>query len=195
MAKGVIGTRARIEGLEELHDLLSDELPNAAHQIARGAVLEVAKMVAADVKQNAPKRTGNLRKAVKARRTRGSRTAVGADVYVQKGTGSVHDAFYWRFVEHGTAAHSTASGANADLIGQRVTRTGKRHNTQAFGRAGKDQIKNHPGTKAQPFVGPVVERYRGKIPALFKEKVGVVLERTLQRRKRKAAKQLDELGA
>jgi HK97 gp10 family phage protein len=94
----------RIEGLEELRELLNVMAPRAATNLLRAAVQGVAADIAAKARKNAPVRTGTLRKAIKAKRgnPKDNRGMPFSDVIVEHGKNAKHDAFYWHFVEHGT---------------------------------------------------------------------------------------------
>lgn len=160
----------RIEGLTELQTLLKDELPRAAHNIARQAVQAIAQEFAKELRPVTPQRTGNLRRSISVQRGRGDRNAIFSDVYFASGADAKADGFYWRFIEHGTAPH--AINPNSDLS------RGSRQTGQLL------------HTPAQPFVGPLRERFAPRIPDMFREKMGVQLEKTLARRRKALTKKL-----
>lgn len=176
-----MATGVRIEGMASLQELLHDKLPKEAHNLARAATHQLAKETASKISAKTRKRTGKLAKSFKAVRGRGSKTAVYSDVVAD---------FYWRFVEHGTAPHSVEAGANKSVgrgAGLRLNRT-----TRALERQTKLQHRMHPGTKAQPFVSPVVEQLRSDLPKRYRELIGVQLEKKLKREARKRQRALAE---
>lgn len=169
----------RVEGLDALQEMLRVTLPNEAHNLTREAIFKVAKSVAAEIKQSAPVRTGNLRLSIKAVRLKGNRTTVASDVRFTTGPLVNHDGFYWRFVEHGTAPHSTASGANRSANGRgRGWRKGGGKVTP--GASGGQH------TPARPFVQPVITRLEPQIPAILRKEVGIALEKNLARKAKRA---------
>jgi HK97 gp10 family phage protein len=76
--------------------MLATTLPNEAKQLVRGAVGSAASAVNKELKANAPKRFGRLRKAFFVKRNRGTPTQVSADVRARP------QGFYWRFLDKGT---------------------------------------------------------------------------------------------
>lgn len=163
----------KIEGLDELSDtfgLASRE----ARNVARGAVQAVAMEVRNEVRKRAPRKTGNLRKAIVAKQAKPKGDSISSDVRVESGKSSKNDGFYWRFIEYGTQSHDIRAGADASslaagnkLLGKEVT---------------------HPGTKARPFVVPTVEAFRPQIPELYKKHFGKKLEAFFRRKAKRAQK-------
>ncbi len=97
-----LATGIRIEGLENLRDVLTEQLPNAAHSLLRTGIFGIAQEVRDEIKANTPKRTGQLRKSLKAKRLRGDRKSVASDVIFEHGIDVKNDGWYWRLIEHGT---------------------------------------------------------------------------------------------
>jgi HK97 gp10 family phage protein len=62
----------------------------------------MASETAKEAKKRVPKKTGRLRKAIKAKRRRGKPGQPVSDVIVESGKNAKNDGFYWRFVEFGT---------------------------------------------------------------------------------------------
>jgi HK97 gp10 family phage protein len=91
-----------ISGIEEVQDILTKVAPRHARNLTRATVQAVASKVAKLAKQNAPKNTGNLKKAIKAKREKSHPDNPQSVVYVQTRKGSRNDGFYWRFIEKGT---------------------------------------------------------------------------------------------
>ena len=89
-------------GMDEIQSILANMIPREANNLSRNFVFGLAQQAAKLAKSNAPKNTGNLRKAIKAKRRRGKPGAPVADVIASQGRNARHDGFYWRFVEHGT---------------------------------------------------------------------------------------------
>ena len=92
-----------IEGLDEVVDSLANVLPKEARNLARSTVQNIAQEVAKGMKLKAPKDEGELRKSIIAYRRRGTPTQVASDVIIRHGKGQKINAFYWHFVENGTA--------------------------------------------------------------------------------------------
>lgn len=136
MAEGI-----EIEGLEECIKQLEEVLPKEARNLARSAVQGVAMQVRNEMRKKAPRRTGRLRRSIKAKRNRPHYDQVSSDVFVD------NKAFYWRFVEYGTQKEA-----------------------------------------AHPFVQPTVEEIGPKIPDLFREQMGIKLERLMVRKANKINK-------
>jgi len=93
-----------VEGMAHLVRALDTVAPNQAINVLRGTLTRQAKLLRDDVRKRAPVSTGRLRRAIKHRRMRGTRTIAEAAVYVAKGKsrGDMGGAWYWHFVEFGT---------------------------------------------------------------------------------------------
>lgn len=89
------GTGVRIRGVEDVNRVLRQVGPREGKNLLRATVTEIAKRLAADVRENSPDDTGVLDKETRHKRGKGSRTVVQAHVVI----GS--KAFYWRFLEYG----------------------------------------------------------------------------------------------
>lgn len=98
MKKGGI----EVIGLEDVEKVLTDIAPRHARNLMRSTVQGIASTTAKDARQRAPKVSGTLRKAIKARRRKSPPDHPRSEVYVEHGKGAKNDAFYWRFVERGT---------------------------------------------------------------------------------------------
>lgn len=97
---------AQFEGLDFVKHQLKGFLPRESKAILRRATAKIAATVRNDIRRQAPRKSGTLRKAIKSRRRRGSRNTIEAAVFITHGRDAKHDAFYWRFLEHGTKDHS-----------------------------------------------------------------------------------------
>lgn len=89
-----------IEGIDDLKKMLNDFAPRQAEQILRGTTQALATRVAKDIRARAPKGlSGRLKKARNIRAVR--RRPVGSLIFSDV-RADPRDAFFWRFVEHGT---------------------------------------------------------------------------------------------
>lgn len=92
-----------IQGMGFVRKQLREFLPKESTAIMRRATVAIARNVRDDIKSNAPRRTGTLRRAIVAKRQRGKKNRlVEAAVFITRGSAAKHDAFYWFFVEYGT---------------------------------------------------------------------------------------------
>ena len=91
-----------IFGLKDIQKVLEELAPKHAANLSRAMVHGMASEVSKEAKKRVPKNTGNLRRAIKAKRRRGKPGQPVSDVIVESGKSAKHDAFYWRFVEFGT---------------------------------------------------------------------------------------------
>lgn len=96
----MIGTE--VLNAEFIQEQLGEFLPREVHAIARRALTSLAAELRDDMKATAPVDTGTLRDAIRSRRERGERDEAVAAVWITKGKGAEHDAWYWHFVEFGT---------------------------------------------------------------------------------------------
>lgn len=95
-----------VEGLDFVREQLEGLLPREAKAVLRRTVTKIAADVRDDMRRNAPKLSGVLRRAIRSKRERGGRDDVLAAVYITKGKGAKADAFYWHMVEFGTPTAS-----------------------------------------------------------------------------------------
>lgn len=91
-----------ITGVDEVKDILNNIAPRHARNLMRATIQSIASTIAQDAKANAPKDTGTLIKAIKAKRKKSHPDKPISDVVIESGKSVKYDAFYWRFVEHGT---------------------------------------------------------------------------------------------
>lgn len=90
-------------GIKEVNKALEDLAPKHANNIAKSVMHSLAAEVAKKAKMNTPENTGNLKKAIKAKRRRGKPGKPVSDVIITQGKAQKNDGFYWRFVEFGTS--------------------------------------------------------------------------------------------
>lgn len=92
----------KIEGLEDLDKVLNQMAPRASRNLMRSTIQGVAQEIAKESRRKAPKDSGTLRKAIKAKRRRAKNPDKPfSDVVVTTGRSAKYDAFYWRFIEYG----------------------------------------------------------------------------------------------
>ena len=91
-----------LEGAEFVRSTLTDLMPKEARNIARRAVVAVARQVRDTARGNAPKDSGTLRKAIRSKRSKGGMDQANAKVSVTKGATARHDAWYWHIIEFGS---------------------------------------------------------------------------------------------
>lgn len=92
----------KIEGLEELKKTLQDVMPREATNILRRTTLTIASAVRDEVRTKAPVNTGALRRAIKSKRDRGTKTSISASVIADAGGGRSGRGYHWHFLEFGT---------------------------------------------------------------------------------------------
>lgn len=92
----------KVEGIEQIQSMLTEKAPRVARNLMRSTVQAVASVIAKDAEKNAPKRSGKLKKAIKAKRKKSPPDKPVSQVIVGEGKGQKPDAFYWKFVEYGT---------------------------------------------------------------------------------------------
>ena len=91
-----------IFGLKEIQKVLEELAPKHANNLSKSLVHSIASEVTKEAKKRVPKRSGNLRRAIKSKRRRGKPGQPVSDVIVESGKEAKYDGFYWRFVEFGT---------------------------------------------------------------------------------------------
>ena len=101
-----------IEGLETTAEILTGLVPREIHNLSRAVVHGVAGEVAKLMKQRAPKDEGILRKAIKTKRGRASKTSVYSDVIITHGKSQKYNAWHWHFQEYGTQDHAAQPFVN-----------------------------------------------------------------------------------
>jgi len=150
-----------VKGFKELQKMLDTLPPRMEANIMRSALRSGAKVIMDEARANVPVADGDLRDSlrVSTRLRKGVVTAT-----VKAGN---RKAWYWRFVEFGTAAH-TVSGKKGGFL--------------SFGGIFKRSV-HHPGAKAKPFMRPALD---SKADAALKA-VGQQIKRRLTRQGLNAA--------
>jgi len=92
MARGGV----EVIGAKFVEEQLAGFLPRESKNILRRTVVKIAAGVRNDIRRNAPKNEGTLRKAIKSKRNRGHKNTVEASVFIAKGKGQKHDGWYWQ---------------------------------------------------------------------------------------------------
>ncbi|MFP1646117.1 HK97 gp10 family phage protein [Pontitalea aquivivens] len=88
------GNFFKVSGIRDVNAVLSEIAPREAKNLMRATVHDIAGQLAKSAKAKAPVDEGDLRRGIKARRRRGTRTQIVSTV-------DVVGAFYWRFLEYG----------------------------------------------------------------------------------------------
>ena len=91
-----------VTGIDEITKVLEQLLPRHAANLSKAMVHGMASEVTKEAKKRVPKKTGTLRRAIKAKRRRGKPGQPVSDVIVESGKTAKFDGFYWRFIEFGT---------------------------------------------------------------------------------------------
>ena len=91
-----------VTGIDDITKVLEQLLPRHAANLSKAMIHGLASEVTKEAKKRAPKKTGTLRRAIKAKRRRGKPGQPVSDVIVESGKTAKFDGFYWRFIEFGT---------------------------------------------------------------------------------------------
>lgn len=91
-----------IVGIDEINKVLGDLLPKHARNLSRSFVHGLASEVTKEAKKRVPRKTGTLKKAIKAKRKKSTPDKPVSDVVIEQGKSAKNDGFYWFFVEYGT---------------------------------------------------------------------------------------------
>jgi HK97 gp10 family phage protein len=105
---GTSNTGIRLEGDVALFNLLNELPDRLARNALRGAPNAAAQMVRDEIRINARARFPNSRlyRAIKNRRASSEGDDSRAFVFVEHGSGSTYDAYFWHFLEYGTVKMS-----------------------------------------------------------------------------------------
>ena len=129
-----------LKGGEELQAFLNSLAPKIEQNILRSALRAGAKVIAEEAKNNVPVKSGALRDSIKI----GTNTRKGRVTATVK-AGS-KKAWYYRFVEFGTAAHEI-----------------KPKNAKSLFFAGMfGELIKHPGTRPKAFMRPALDSKSGE---------------------------------
>lgn len=141
--------KLEVKGLAELERTLARLPESISRIIAEGGVRAGLTVIQEAAQENAPQRTGRLRKDIKvkvgsnidAKRAYKEPLAVDGSVYVSKRSASVA-----RWNEFGTAPHAiNAHGTTLDINGEPVGKT-----------------VQHPGQPARPFMRPAFDNNKNE---------------------------------
>lgn len=83
----------KVTGIADINAVLRDVGPREGRNLMRATVFDIAKQLAADASDRAPKDDGDLASGIKAKRERSPRDRANASVRAAP--------FYWRFLEYG----------------------------------------------------------------------------------------------
>lgn len=206
-----MGRKVRIllVGDTELREKLR-ELTNAeARKAVQGATRESAKIIAAQVKSNAPVKSGSLRRSIKVRAIRRSRKRIGMRITTWSGDNLYQGKqFYAAFQEFGW---KTGSRRNTrDAIAGRITRNLRRQSREArstgrglaargsdlrkqqenyFKGEGKRlaslaNVKARRQVEGSHFMLAAAKSKRAAAVALFKSVIGTHIAKVMAKRKR-----------
>ena len=155
----------RLRGFDDITRRLALLRTDVARSFLKGSLRRLSEYVAGEVRKAAPVgRTtsnvgptgGTLRRSIGTAARRAfqngqARMVVGIDFR----------AFYWKFIEFGTQAHTIRAGKGKVLW---------------FGGQARKQVK-HPGTSAKPFIRPTWDRIKTKLPKMFADDVSQLLRK------------------
>lgn len=113
MAKG--HEQVKVHGLGDLENTLSALLPREAYNVTRGATFDLAVLLRDVIKQNAPVDEGDLKKSIKAKRNRGTKTELSASVIADRSGGRTGRGYHALWVEHGTVKMSAQPYVNPSV--------------------------------------------------------------------------------
>lgn len=92
-----------IDGIEGLEHILEAVGPREARNLNTATIHGIASQIAKSAKNKAPKDSGTLKRALKAKRRRARNPDKPfSDVMVEHGKNAKNDAWYWHFEEYGT---------------------------------------------------------------------------------------------
>jgi len=91
-----------VVGIEDISKVLGELVPKHARNLSKSFVHGLASETSKEAKKRVPKKTGTLKKAIKAKRRRSTPDKPVSDVIIEQGKSAKNDGFYWFFVEYGT---------------------------------------------------------------------------------------------
>lgn len=94
--------KVEVIGIEEINKVLGELMPRIAGNLSRALIHGLASTTTKEAKKRVPTDTGNLKKAIKAKRKRSTPDKPISDVVIEQGKNSKNDGFYWHMVEYGT---------------------------------------------------------------------------------------------
>lgn len=130
-----------VAGLKDLGMFLQQLPLKLEKNILRAALRAGARVIANEAKINVPVHLGDLKKSI---RTGSNAKKDMVEAYARAGN---KKAYYYRFVEYGTAAHLIKAGKNKPLLVFTAKDGKKIEATQV----------NHPGAIAKPYMRPALD--------------------------------------
>lgn len=167
----------RVEGLEDLRDVLLNKLPQSLQGKAMQKTLALAaKPIVATAKSLAPVRSGRLKRAIYSYRDRDStKTREARLVSVRNGRRfqkSDRDAYYWKFVEFG---HASIKAKRTKSLGN-----------ETAGFFGKEVT----AIPARPFMRPAFEQNKYKAIDIVKTELTGQIDKVAKQAQARSARKL-----
>lgn len=97
-----MANQVKIHGLSDLQKTLNTLMPREATNVLRRTTYGIATKVRDQVKERAPVQSGALRRSIKAKRNRGTKTNISSSVIADKSGGRSGRGYHWHFLEFGT---------------------------------------------------------------------------------------------
>lgn len=107
------GTIVQVDGIEELRERLREFGVKEGRAIMRNTIRAVAARITKEAKARAPIDSGAMKDSIKLRPRRSTPDNPIFEVWAGSRKGAKYDAFYWRFVEYGTAASNKGGAAQS----------------------------------------------------------------------------------
>lgn len=102
-----MANQVKIHGLSDLQKTLNTLMPREATNVLRRTTYGIATKVRDQVKERAPVQSGALKRSIKAKRNKGTKTNISASVIADKSGGRSGRGYHWHFLEFGTVKMST----------------------------------------------------------------------------------------
>ena len=154
----------QLRGFEEISKKLNALKTDVARSFLKQSLRRLAEFVASEVRSAAPVGNISSRFGPSGGTLRRSIGVAARQAYENKQARMVvgiHPrAFYWKFLEFGTQAHTITPQKGKFLW---------------FGKAYRKVY--HPGTKPRPFIRPAWDRIKGKLPKMFATDVLALLKK------------------
>jgi HK97 gp10 family phage protein len=123
----------KLIGFEEINRKLRELPSKVANKVLRKGTSKMAQVVRKEIKKRAPSRSGDLKKEIRFKITRGKAGGFAAEV------GAFNKGYYALFIEFGTSPHKIKPKGKNKILN--------------FG-GGQATEVIHPGTAAKPFIQP-----------------------------------------
>lgn len=166
----------KVEGLKELHELLTRKLPDEIQvRAVHPALTKAAKPIIDEARARVPVKTGKVRRSIYSYRDRDStKTKAIRSISVRSGRRfGAKDAFYWKWVEFGRGESVIGKKRGARRGGERARSLG----TPATGFFGK-KVKAVP---PRPFMRPAFEAKKYVAIDEFKKYLGPSIQKFSER--------------